>query len=146
MPNKARKSKPRDPSQSVADEIRATSPIKIGPQFFKVELFHKEDWPEDPETYGVISFKGNYIRLQQDKELIPPTHLIDTFFHEILHGCVACFAHHFRSSPDRMQEEKFVQATEVGLTALFLDNPGLLALFVKYWNPANRQPSKGDQK
>ncbi len=143
---KARKSKPRKSPRSVVDEIRATSPIRIGPQFFTVELYLGEDWPEDSDAFGVISFKGNYIRLRRDKEFFSSTQLIDTLFHEVLHGCVACFAHQFRSHTNSMPEEKFIQATEAGLTLVFMDNPKLLALFVKYWNPANRQPAEGDLK
>jgi hypothetical protein len=130
---------------SPAEEIRRQSPVKIGPKFFQLLVFPRENWPCEESSIGCIHYLENEIHVKED--LKNPCDMIDTLFHECVHGVVTLFLQSNREGSGRgKNEEHYVSACEVGLTTLFLDNPGLLALFVKYWTAKNRQPPKGDPK
>lgn len=143
---KPRKSKPRSkPPRSIANEIRAVSPIKFGPKFFKVLVRPRSEWDCDDDHVGCIHFRESEIHILADRNAA--FEMVDTLFHEALHGAVGLYIHYYKDNTKKYPEEEFVSAAEVGFNGLFLDNPKLLALFVKYWNPTNRQPlPQGDSK
>ncbi len=144
MPRKARKSKPRKPAKTITAEIEAVSPIKFGPKYFKVIVRSGKDWSCDEGNIGCIHFRESEIHVREDNNT--PFEMVDILFHEVLHGACGLYLHYYKDSVKKFTEEDFVSAAEMGFNGLFVDNPKLLTLFVKYWNPANRQPSKGGPK
>jgi hypothetical protein len=138
----AKKPKP-DP---IHRAILAVSPVRVGAEWFKVRVISEDDWSDGDEFRGCIAYGDGEIRIRADQTGFDA---VDVLFHEVVHAVVGDRAHNKFESSDIADRGKytdlgelFTRAAEQGLTNLFLDNPRLLALFVKWWSPLARKRSK----
>lgn len=127
---------------SAATALLRCSPIKIGPDYYRVKIVPEMNWIEEGENksnIGVLSFIDHEIRIRGD---IRGYALLDTIFHECLH---AIWADRLDSpledstAPTQEIQETIICSYEAGIPALFLDNPKLLKLFNHYWQPTARK-------
>jgi hypothetical protein len=87
--------------------------LKIGRTRYRVE------YKDLPTLYGQIRFDTRCIELADD---LAGEETVYGMLHETLHGIWE-----YRSMPARPREERVVTEFAWGLTAVFRDNPGLLA-------------------
>lgn len=87
--------------------------LKIGSTHYRVE------YKDMPTLYGQIRFDTRCIELADD---LADEETVYGVLHETLHGIWE-----YRGMPARPREERVVTELAWGLTAVFRDNPGLLA-------------------
>jgi hypothetical protein len=95
------------------EELTGLEHLKIGQARYEVE------YKELPTLYGQIHFDSRRIELADD---LADEETVYGMLHEVLHGI---WEH--RGIPARPREERVVTELAWGLTAVFRDNPGLLA-------------------
>ncbi len=122
-----------DPARAA---VLRCSPIKIGANYFHLEVVSDDVWQEGEDFIGKISFRRKKITVRDTARGYV---LVDTVFHECLH---AIWNEGVLNLPDMSHaktQELIASAYESGLAALFLDNPRLLKLFNHYWQPSIRK-------
>jgi hypothetical protein len=141
MPKKKRRLDP------VHRAICAVSPIRIGAEWFKVTVFPEGEWKDDNDIRGVCDYANREIRIRSEQNVGPDA--VDTLLHECLHAVINDRAFGKFDAEDIADRGKyadlgelFVKAAEQGLINLFMDNPKLLSLFVKWWNPLLRRKER----
>ena len=132
---------------SVHRSILAVSPIRFGAEWFRIRIVPETQWTDSEDCRGVCSYVDREIRIKAEQNQGPDA--LDTLFHECIHAVINDRAFGKFETDDIAQSAKyqdlgelFVKAAEQGLINLFLDNPKLLALFVKWWNPALRRKER----
>jgi len=104
---------------------RLPKTVKVLHNTYKLRFVDRSDDPDwDDDTYGYIDLDASEIVIWK---VVSPDRLVDTIFHEVLHGCID-------SGNMRVflkDEERLVQSLTTTLTCLLRDNKELFKCLIK---------------
>lgn len=130
----------------VQKEINRLSPIKFGADFFTLRVVPPDEWTCGDDSIGCIHYNTQAIHIKATGSDVQQ---LDTLFHECIHGVLSDRTSGKFDTGDVAQAatfsdigEVFTKATEIGLIAIFLDNPDLLKLLVSNWRASARRKEK----
>ena len=106
----------------MADPVSYPLPpsVKVGPWVYRVETWHTH-YANSRGRYGECEHQTRTIRVDSS---YGPIQTAETLLHELLHAVWSAWR-----VQDADDEERTVSSLALGLTALWIDNPGLLAWF-----------------